>query len=267
MKESMDRLPTLVAGGIGRKIVLLDVVDSTNTFAMGLTGGESAHGTVVIAERQTKGRGRMGRDWTSQPGLDITMSVILKPSIIVSDVTLLTVLASVACCSALRETTGLRVTLKWPNDLMVTGKKIGGILTEIRAAAGKVTAAVIGIGINLNSSGNDLPPEVKTRATSVKNETGRKFERTPVIAAICDGLDSWYEILLREGSGRLLDAWRNLASMLGSFVTVTSGEVTLRGVAKDIDDRGMLLLELPSGAVKKLSSGEVTLSGEDGSAK
>jgi len=263
----MDRLPTLVTGGIGRKIVVLDVVDSTNTFAMGLTGGESAHGTVVIAERQTKGRGRMGREWISQPGLDITMSVILKPSIMVSDVTLLTVLVSVACCIALRETTGLRVTLKWPNDLMVNGKKMGGILTEIRAAADKVTAVVIGIGINLNSLGNDLPPEVRTRATSAKSETGREYERTPVIAAICDGLDSWYETLLREGSGRLLDAWRNLSSMLGGFVTVISGKETLRGIAKDIDDRGMLLLELPSGAVKKLSSGEVTTSGEEGNAK
>jgi len=258
MKESVDRLPALVTGGIGRKIVALDAVDSTNTFAMELAAREGEHGTVVIAENQTKGRGRMGRGWISQPGLDITMSVILKPKITVSDVTLLTVLASVACCRAVRETTGLPVTLKWPNDLMVEGKKLGGILTEIRAAAGTVTVVVIGIGINLNSLGDELPPEVRKRATSVKAETGKIHARAPVIAAICDGLDFWYEILMRGENGRVLDAWRNLSSMLGSSVTVLSGGEVLRGVAKDIDDRGMLILELPTGGIKVLSSGEVT---------
>lgn len=254
----MHELKALIKGRIGRSVICLDTVDSTNTFAMELGGRDAEHGTAVIAERQTKGKGRLGREWASPPGRNIAMSVLLRPSMPIREVTLLTVMASVACCRTLREATGLSVTIKWPNDLMVGGRKVGGILTEMKSAAERMIFAVIGIGINLNSEPADFPPDVRATATSVKTETGREHSKTLVIAGICNELESWYEVLVSKGRQPLLDEWRNLSSMLGKPVSVATGKETLRGIAKDIDDQGMLILELPSGAAVTLRAGDVT---------
>lgn len=255
----MEKLRSLIKGEIGRDVISLETVDSTNAFAVRLGGKGAAHGTTVIAERQTKGRGRLGRRWESPAGGNIYMSVILRPLMDMRDVTLLTIMAGVACCGALRNSTGLAVEIKWPNDLMVSGRKLGGILTEIRSSAGRVIFAVLGMGINVNTCLEDYPPEVRAIATSVMNETSKEQSVTLLATGILNELDRWYGILMREGRGPVLNEWRRFSSMLGGVVEVIVGEEAFRGVAEDIDDEGRLLLRLSSGELKNISAGDLKI--------
>jgi BirA family biotin operon repressor/biotin-[acetyl-CoA-carboxylase] ligase len=219
----------------------------------------ASHGTVVIADSQTKGRGRMGRTWISPSGDNIYMSVILTPPMGLKEATLLTILAGVACCSALRNTTGLPVEIKWPNDLMVSHRKLGGILTEIKSGAGKLSYAVMGIGINVNTKLEDFPPEVRKIATSIRNEKGKTESRTCLMAEVLNELDCWYRVLAQKGKDALLDEWRRLTSMVGKPVQVTMGEELINGLAHDIDEEGMLIVRLPSGALRRISFGDLVV--------
>jgi len=256
----MQELRTFIKGEIGRNIVWLSVVDSTNSFAMELAGKGASHGTVVIAESQAKGRGRMGRAWLSPSGGNIYMSVILAPSIRLKETTLLTIMAGVACCSSLRNTTGLPVEIKWPNDLMVSDKKLGGILTEIKSSGSKVVCAVMGIGINVNTVLEDFPPEVRAIATSVRNERGGENEpKSILIAAMLNELDRWYRVFAQKRNSALLEEWRNLTSMMGKPVQVTTGDEIIKGLAHDIDEGGALIVQLPSGSLKKISFGDLVV--------
>lgn len=244
---------------IGTNIIKLGTVDSTNTVAMELAERGAEHGTVVVAENQTKGRGRMGRTWVSPPGGNIYMSVILMPDIQLRDATLLTIMAGVACCRALRDITGLPVEIKWPNDLMVSGKKLGGMLTEVKSNAGKIVLAIIGIGINVNVPMKDFPPEVRGIATSIRNETAKEHSAAGLIALLLNELDRWVSILDKDGRESVLDEWRRLTTMLGKSVRVTLGDETLTGIAEDVDEQGMLILRLPSGIYRKINAGDLTI--------
>jgi BirA family biotin operon repressor/biotin-[acetyl-CoA-carboxylase] ligase len=255
----MDRLSELIKGEMGRDIISLGVVESTNSFAMELADKGASHGTVVIADSQTKGRGRRGRTWISPSGGNIYMSVILTPPMELKEATLLTIMAGVACCGALRNTTGLPVEIKWPNDLMVSHRKLGGILTEIKSGAGGMLYAVMGIGINVNAKLEDFPPEVRTIATSIRNEKGKTEPRTFLMAEILNGLDRWYRVFAQEGKNTLLNEWRRLTSMMGKPVQVTLGEEIINGLAHDIDDEGRLIVRVPSGALRRISSGDLVV--------
>lgn len=255
---SIKELKSLIKGEIGRDIIYMDEVDSTNSIATGLCERGALHGTVVIADSQTRGHGRLGRAWLSPPGVNIYMSVILKPSMEAKDAVLLTLMAAVACARALSEETGLKVEIKWPNDLMVHDKKLGGILTEARYMHGKMTSAIIGLGLNVNGGLETLPAYIRERATSVKSETGVEQSRVMLIAAILNSMDYWYNILVKAGRDLMLEEWRRLTSTLGRPVTVVVGEETLKGLAEDIDDEGMLILRLPSGSFKKIRAGDIT---------
>jgi BirA family biotin operon repressor/biotin-[acetyl-CoA-carboxylase] ligase len=175
------------------------------------------------------------------------------------EATLLTILAGVACCSALRNTTGLPVEIKWPNDLMVSHRKLGGILTEIKSGAGKLSYAVMGIGINVNTKLEDFPPEVRKIATSIRNEKGKTESRTCLMAEVLNELDCWYRVLAQKGKDALLDEWRRLTSMVGKPVQVTMGEELINGLAHDIDEEGMLIVRLPSGALRRISFGDLVV--------
>ena len=246
--------------GIGSNVISLETVDSTNAFAVELGERQAAHGTVVVAEKQTKGRGRLGRTWASPSGGNIYMSVLLRPSVRLEDVTILTVMAGVACVRALRDATGVPVAIKWPNDLMVDGKKLGGILTEIKSASGRVSFAAVGIGINVNADFGNFPPDIRDLATSLKIETGVRYPKNSLITGILKEMGHWYDILLKTGKRPLIEAWRSFSPMLGRQVRVVMiNSETLTGIAQDITDEGMLLVRLPSGAVKTISAGDLTV--------
>jgi len=256
---SVEELRTLVRREIGKEISFFETVDSTNTLAMRLAGSGALHGTVIIADHQTKGKGRLGRTWLSPPKSNIYMSIILEPKIAPKDATLLTIMAATACASAIRNTTGLEVKIKWPNDLMVGDKKLGGILTEIKSDPDRITLAVIGIGINVNIALKDFPLDVRSVASSIKEALGKTQSRTIIIAGILKEIERLYGILAGGGGKLLLAEWKQLSSTLGRKVTVTEGKDTFTGIAEDIDDAGRLKLKLSSGAMKAISAGDVTM--------
>lgn len=255
----MKEIREFIKGEIGKNIIFLDNVGSTNTYAMELAGKGAPHGTVVITEWQTGGRGRMGRTWISPSGGNLYMSVILQPSIPAEDATLLTLLAGVACCRALRSGSGLPVEIKWPNDLLISGRKVGGILTEIKTKAGGIRFAVVGIGINVNVGTESFPEEVRTIATSLKAETSREQSVELLAAAILNEMDYWHNIMTGGGREKLLGEWRKMASLFGKAVDVVQGDKVLTGIAGDIDERGFLLLRLSSGAIIKVGAGDLTV--------
>lgn len=255
----MEQIKPLIKGEIGRDIIFLDTVDSTNRIAMEIGDKGALHGTVVIADCQTKGRGRLGRTWVSPPGSNIYMSIILRPVLEPKNAPILTIMASVASANALRNVTGLPIGIKWPNDLMASDKKLGGILSETRSINSRIIFSVIGIGINVNSGLEDLPPDLRAIATSIKNETGREESRANLIANILNEMDYWLKGLSKDGKEHLLAEWRRLTLTLKKSVKTVVGKDTFTGIAEDIDDEGMLLLRLPSGVLKKISAGDVTI--------
>lgn len=257
---SVEELRTLIRGDIGREIIFFESIGSTNTAALELAEKGAPHGTVVIADRQTKGKGRLGRTWVSPPKKNIYMSVILRPELEPKDATLLTIMTAVSCAKGVMKSTGLKAEIKWPNDLMISNKKLGGILTEMKSDPDGIVFAVIGIGINVNSkTKKDFPPDIRGIATSIKEELGKIQSRTFIIAEILKELEHWYKVLLNEGRKPLFDEWKRLSSTLGRKVRVTAGDNVFTGVAEDIDKGGMLILRLPSGMLKKISSGDLTM--------
>lgn len=257
---SLEELEMLVQGDIGREIIFFKTIGSTNTAALELAEKGAPHGTVVIADRQAKGKGRLGRTWVSPPGSNIYMSVILRPEIEPKDATLLTIMTAVSCAKGVMKSTGLKAEIKWPNDLMISNKKLGGILTEMKSDPDGIVFAVIGIGINVNSkTTKDFPPDIQGIATSIREELGKIQSRTFIIAEILKEMEHWYKVLLTEGRKPLFDEWKRLSSTLGRKVKVTAGDNVFTGVAEDIDKGGMLILRLPSGILKKISSGDLTM--------
>lgn len=241
------------------KVLCYGAVNSTNTLAVDLSLKYPESEIAIIADSQVKGKGRLGRAWVSPPGCNIYMSVVLHTEIAPEDATLLTISAAVACASALRNKCGLDVNIKWPNDLMVCYRKIGGILTELKSGHGRINKlVVIGIGVNVNSRLTDFPEELRSRATSLKEETGKYFERSGMIADILNELEKWYKKLLSEGRFPLLKEWRRLSSTLGNKVRVTMGTDIFSGFAEDIDEQGRLILKLASGAKMIVSAGDLT---------
>jgi BirA family biotin operon repressor/biotin-[acetyl-CoA-carboxylase] ligase len=257
---SAEEILSGVKGDFWKEVLLYDTVDSTNELAASLSATKDlASGTVIIADAQEKGKGRLGRRWLSPPGLNIYMSVILMPEIGPRDVTLLTLLSAVACVTAIIGESGIRASIKWPNDLMVSGKKIGGILTEVKTDPDRINAAIIGIGLNVNIEAAEFPDEIRALATSLKAESGRHFSRSGIIVRILREMEYWFHILKTDGRIPLLREWKRLSSTLGKEVMVATGSETIRGKAEDIDDEGMLIVRLSSGVKKRISAGDVTV--------
>jgi len=248
-----------IKGEIGKRILFYENVDSTNTVAAELAERGAQEGTVVLADSQEKGKGRIGRYWVSPPGVNIYMSIISRPEIKIREGQLLTMMASIGCAKALKRVTGLTVTLKWSNDLMVSGRKIGGILAEMKTLSGKIIYAITGIGINVNMELDSLPEDIKETATSIKNETGVTHSRKTIIVEILNEIDYWYRTFREKGKGILLSEWKKLASDLGKEVKVTDGKKVIKGLAESIDEEGRLILKLASGEFRKLRAGDVTI--------
>lgn len=257
---SIDEIKNFLSGRtalIGREIIFFDTVDSTNAVAAELAAKGCIEGTAVIADGQTAGRGRRGRAWVSPPGKNLHMSVVLTPDIPPSDASLLTLMAAVACASAVKKLLPLTVSIKWPNDLIVSGKKLGGILTEIKADMDRIFHSIVGIGVNINLDACDMPEEIRPTATSIKRETGKSYPRTEFAAGILEELDRWYAVLLNSGKSPVIGEWLRLSSTIGRAVKVASGSNTFAGIAEGITDEGMLILKLPDNSLKKISAGDV----------
>ncbi|MBI5076623.1 MAG: biotin--[acetyl-CoA-carboxylase] ligase [Nitrospirae bacterium] len=256
---AQDYLLMRTGGDLWKDIIVHDAVESTNDLAMALaTKGGVTPGTVLVADQQTKGKGRLGRTWESPAGTNIYMSLIIRPELEPRDTTMLTILAAVAGALALRRSCNIPVSIKWPNDLVVSGKKLGGILTEVRADPDRVALAVIGIGINVNMDLCDLPGAIRDIAASVRMETGKNHSRNEIIIQLLREFEYWYIVLKKEGKRPLLDAWRKNSSTLGRKINVVMHDVTWSGIAEDIDNNGMLILKMRSGERKTVSCGDIS---------
>jgi BirA family biotin operon repressor/biotin-[acetyl-CoA-carboxylase] ligase len=248
--------PLLSTHDIGQTVHFFPAVSSTSDEAFRLANEGALHGEVVIAEQQTRGRGRRGRTWLSPPDKNLYLSAILRPELAPQDAPQLTFVAAVAVAETVRES-GCEAWLKWPNDVEIRGRKVAGILTELSAEPGRVNFAVVGIGVNLNSSADDFPDELKARATSVMIERGSRVPRALFAAALCAKLELWYDELMEEGFEPVLDRWRDLTSTLGMRLKVTLGEKDVEGVAEDVDKHGALIVRDDAGKSHRVVAGDV----------
>lgn len=244
---------------IGKKVHAFSLTDSTNTKAFELALHGAPEGTVFVAEGQRKGKGRLGRKWESPKGVNIYTSIVLRPRIIPSSASQMTLLAAVASARAIEKSTKILPDIKWPNDLLIRGRKVAGILMEIDSEADMVNFIVLGIGIDVNMDMDSLPDDVAKVATSLKNETGRAFERVPLIQELFRQLEKWYEIFKADGFGPIITEWERLSIMAGKHVRVSFLKETKEGVALGLDTDGALLLRLPTGKIERVVAGDVTM--------
>ena len=244
-------------GALAAPLVWYDDIPSTNSEALAMAETGAPEGWTVGAERQSAGRGRHGRAWVSPPGAGIYVSIVLRPP--AHAVALLTLAAGVAVAEAIQAVSGADARVKWPNDVYLgatpaTGK-VAGILAEGGVSGTRVDHVVVGIGINVQPAA--LPPDVARRATSIEGELGRHADRGEVFAEVCAGLWRRYQQLVDGDARGVLDAWRTRgAGTLGRRVEWDEANGTARGVARDVDASGALLVETPGGLVS-VSSGEV----------
>ena len=251
--EIRDGLKTSVWGK--REIVYYPETASTNTDAKILATQGAPEGTVVIAEHQTRGRGRLGRNWYSPRSRGIYISIIIRPHFSLQDAPVLTPLTAVVMAEALAEETGLEVLLKWPNDIMVSGRKIGGILTEIGSEMDRIDFAVTGLGLNVHRSA--FPEGLKGKATSIALETAGRISRASLVRSYLGKLEKTYEQQKRLGFGPLLTRYKALTAVVGKEVTVDSGGRRLSGRVRDLDEHGALLVEGGGGKTTRVVSGDV----------
>lgn len=244
---------------IGKKIITFDSVSSTNDVAKKLAAEGAEEGTIILAEQQLVGRGRMARNWSSLPGLGIWMSVILKPNIIPPRALQLIFVNAVAVCRAIRNYTGLDVTLKWPNDILFQSKKICGILTELSAEIDQINYIIAGIGINVNQEQKDFPWELQDTAISLKGAGNKNIRRIDLLKEIIKELDCKYDIYLKEGFPLILKEWKILNSTLGQEVNITGRNEKYSGTALDLDEDGCLVVKTEDGDVRRVIVGDVTL--------
>jgi BirA family transcriptional regulator, biotin operon repressor / biotin---[acetyl-CoA-carboxylase] ligase len=244
---------------IGRELLFFDSVSSTNSLAMELASQGCVEGTIVIADSQTTGKGRLGRSWISPPAKNLYMSIVLRPEISPRDATALTLLSAVACASAIRRNSSIALSIKWPNDLIIGRRKIGGILTEIKADIDRINYAVVGIGINVNMSAEEMPDDIKDLATSLMIERKEGISRTELAADVIMEFDRWYGLLMTEGKKVIIDEWLAMSSTIGKLVHVATGDRSFEGVAEGIDDEGLLIVKQDDGTYRKVSAGDVTM--------
>lgn len=244
---------------LGRHIHLLDSVESTQTVAHQLVAEGAPEGTLVLAERQTAGRGRMGRKWHSPAGKGIWMSLVLFPHVPLQFVSQLTLLAAVAVCRAIRLHVPVDVGIKWPNDLLVERKKVCGILLESSAEDERLRYVVAGIGISANLSREDYPEELRERATSLLIESGREIDRHRLICEVMRQFEELYELYRKQGFAPIRLLWEALSVSLHRLIRIETREGWVEGTAEAIDEFGALVVRLDNGETRKFYSGDVDL--------
>jgi len=244
---------------IGRDVQIFSETTSTNDLADKLGRDGVPEGAVVFAESQTRGRGRLGRTWFSPPGKGLWFSVLLRPDMRPQAATQMTVAAATAAVRAIRAQTGISPEIKWPNDVLVGGKKLAGILTEMSAELDRIKYMVLGIGLDVNLSRDELPPELRPMATSLQIETGKSWRRADVAAAMLAELDRDYGRITAGGFSEVAEEWERHCSTLGQQVTINMGARVVHGRAESLDDDGALLLRTEHGHLERIVGGDVTI--------
>jgi BirA family biotin operon repressor/biotin-[acetyl-CoA-carboxylase] ligase len=240
---------------VGRNVVYHESVTSTMEGAAKEADAGAPEGAIVLAEEQTAGRGRLGRSWVSPPGVNIYCTIVLRPAL--DELRYLAVIAPLAVCQAIEETTGLLPRVKWPNDVVINDKKVCGILIQSELSGDEVQFALVGPGINVNLD-VAAHEEIATIATSLRAELGREVSREETLAAVLNHFETLYEALRR---GEVVSmAWKHRLDTLGKHVSVSSPAGLMeQGVAVDADSDGALILRRDDGSHLRIEAGEVTL--------
>lgn len=256
-QEIRDGLQTSVFGkrGIHRYVS----TDSTNNRAKELAAGGAAEGVLVIAEEQAQGRGRLDRPWFSPGGKNIYVSLIMRPTLPPTAVSRMVLLTAVAAAEALTTTTGLAASIKWPNDIMAGGRKIGGILLEMSVEMDAIDYLVIGLGINVNSTAGQFPKEIRGKTTSVLTETGRTFSRVLLLVRFLELFEHGYNTFREAGLESIVNRWKALSDMMGKQAAIRTVNGDYKGVITDMDSDGFLIIRDDQGSETRLVSGDITV--------
>jgi BirA family biotin operon repressor/biotin-[acetyl-CoA-carboxylase] ligase len=244
---------------VGRDIRVFEETTSTNDVAEKLARDGVKEGVTVFAEAQTRGRGRLGRKWLSPKGKGLWFSVLLRPKLRPEAATQLNIATATALARAIRSQADLRAEIKWPNDILVRGRKVAGILTELSAELDTVRHVVVGIGVDVNLGPSDFPSTLVGLATSLRMELGRPLDRAALAAAILRELDQDYARVAGGGFEGVADEWEAQCATLGHEITIQVGERRLQGRAESLDASGALLLRTHHGHLERISGGDVTL--------
>lgn len=259
---------------LGKRIYYFKEIGSTNDCAIelarppaGEAGKGAREGTIVIAEVQTKGKGRLGREWSSPFG-GLWISIILKPKILPTQAPRMTVIAALGVAKTIRELYSLDAFIKWPNDVLIRSqisdiryqlKKVCGILTEMGAEQDTVNYVVIGIGANLNIDVKKFPIKFRKDATSLEKELGRKIDRVEFTKRMLEETENFYLLFKKRGFAPILKEWKNLSATLGRRIKAVSGKRIIEGKAIDIDSDGALIIRTKEGKKERILAGDVTL--------
>lgn len=247
---------------IGRKIYYHDSIDSTNKMAKDIAHKEE-EGTIIVAEEQVEGRGRLGRAWLSPKKKGIYFSIILKPHLPPMKVAKLTLIGAAAVHLALEET-GIKSQIKWPNDIVINGKKVCGILTEMSSELNMINHVVMGIGVNVNLEKDDIPEDLQDKASSLKIESKNQVDRKKLLARILNNFENFYLLFRDNGeTNQAIKICRDNSAVIGNQVQVINGSTKRVGKALDINDNGELIVEF-DGKVETVFSGEISIRGIDG---
>ena len=244
---------------IGRDIQVFEKTTSTNDVIEKLARDGVKEGVVVFAESQTKGRGRLGRKWISPAHKGLWFSILLRPDLRPQEATQLTVASATALRRAIAVEIGLKPEIKWPNDILIGGKKVAGILTELSAEVDKVRYIILGIGIDANLDANEFPAELKRTATSLKIEAGETISRAELAVTVLRELDFDYARICGGKFSAVADEWESGCATIGKNVTVHIGDRKICGRAESLDDDGALLLRTEHGHLERITGGDVAL--------
>jgi len=240
---------------IGKKFVYYDSITSTNTACYELAQKGAEEGVVVLAEGQTKGKGRLSREWSSLKHRGIYLSIILRPEMTPFEAPRITLMAAVSVALAIRDYCGLSALIKWPNDILINDKKVAGILTEMEAESDLVKFLILGIGINVNTKASELPKG----ASSILEEGDNKVSRAGLAKTILERIGQNYRLFKKEGFLPIKKEWRNLSATLGRRVKASCMHRKIEGEAVDIDSDGALKIRLDNGFYEKVIAGDILL--------
>lgn len=243
----------------GKKIIYEESLTSTQTIAHQQVQEGAADGTVVICEEQTAGRGRLMRKWETQKGKGIWMSVILRPNVPPYAAPQFTLVAAVATTRAIQDVTGVRPDIKWPNDLLINGLKVTGILTEMQADPDRINAIIIGIGINVNHDADDFDENLVNIATSLKIASGKSIDRAKLVAKLLFYLEKYSKQYVEEGFQNIKTLWEEYSCTIGNRIKATTIRETFIGKAIGITDDGVLKIQLDDGTIQKVYSADIEL--------
>lgn len=255
----------LKTSSLGRNIKIYESIGSTNTKAKELALNGAPHGTLIIADEQTEGKGRRGRRWVSRPGTGLWMTLLLRPTLPPQFAPQLTIIAALSTVKAIAETTQLEPQIKWPNDIIINSKKVCGILTEIQAEPEVTNYIVVGIGINVNGSSAEMPDELSSIATTLEEEAGKGIRRMELAASLLNKFEPLYEeYVSTHDLSFVLDEYKKYSATLNKHVKVIGAAETFEGIVTAITNDGTLLVRTEDDSTREVLSGDVSIRGRDG---